>query len=191
MDNENMTGTPQEEGQGAGAPESSEKTYTQAEVDILLQKEGDRRVSSAQKKWQKDLAEADKLRSMNESQRKEYEYEQRIKELENKEREFEITRNKLEASKIMAERGLPVSFVDYMVAEDADEMLANINKFEMEFKAAVADAVAAKVSSPAPKNGTGKQTGMTRDEFRHLNASQRAEVYRTNPNLYRQLAGRD
>lgn len=190
MDNENTTGT-QNEGQGISTPESTEKTYTQAEVDILLQKEGDRRVSSAQKKWEKDLAEADKLRSMNEAQRKEYEYEQRIKELENKEREFEITRNKLEASKIMAERGLPVSFVDYMVAEDADDMLANINRFETEFKAAVADAVAVKVASPAPKAGSGKQTGLTQEEFRHMNASQRAEIYRTNPALYRQLANRD
>lgn len=190
MDNENTAGT-LNEGQGVSAPESTEKTYTQAEVDMMLQREGDRRVSSAQKKWEKDLAEADKLRSMNESQRKEYEYEQRIKELETKEREFEITRNKLEASKIMAERGLPVSFVDYMVAEDADEMLANINKFETEFKAAVADAVAAKVASPAPKTGSAKQSGLTREEFRTLNASQRSELYRTNPALYKQLSNRE
>jgi hypothetical protein len=65
-----------------------EKTYTESEVQALLQREGDRRVSSALKKQQKEFerqtAEADKLRDMDESQRKEYEYTQRLQELENK-----------------------------------------------------------------------------------------------------------
>ena len=168
-----------------------EKTYTESEVQALLQREGDRRVSSALKKQQKEFekktAEADKLRDMDESQRKEYEYTQRLQELEDKEREFAIAQNKLEATKVMANRELPIEFVDYIVAEDAETMMENITTFERLFKGAVADAVAKKIASPAPKTGSAKQTGMTKDEFRKLSVAQQSEIYRTNPELYKQM----
>lgn len=168
------------------------KTYTEEEVQVLLQKEGDRRVSSAQKKWEKDLenkmAEAEKLRNMDESQRKEYEYTQKLQELEQRERDFAIAQNKIEAMKVLSNRNLPVDFIDYIVAEDAETMMENITKFEKTFNSAVADAVAKRIASPAPKTGSAKQTGLTREEFKKLNIQQQAEIYRTNPELYKQLS---
>ena len=173
---------------------SEPKTYTEAEVQALLQAEGDRRVSSALKKQQKafenKMAEADKLRNMDEAQRREYEFNQKVAELEEKEREFAIAQNKLEATKVLSNRGLPVEFVDYIVADDADTMMENITVFERAFKSAVADEVARKIATPTPKTGTAKQTGMTRDEFRKLNTALQAEIYRTNPELYKQMTTR-
>lgn len=171
--------------------DSVEKTYTESEVQALLQREGDRRVTNALKKQQKEFeakqAEADKLRAMDENQRKEYEYTQKLQELEQREREFTVAQNKLEATKVLANRELPIEFVDYIVAEDADTMMENINTFERLFKAAVADAVAKKIASPAPKGGSVKQTGMTKEEFRKLSVAQQSELFRTNPELYRQM----
>lgn len=168
-----------------------EKTYTEAEVQALLQKEGDRRVSQALKKQEKEFsrkqAEADKLRDMDEGQRREYEYTVRLQELEQKEKEFAITQNKLEASKVLANRNLPVEFVDYVVAEDAETMMDNITAFEKAFKSAVADEVARKIASPVPKSGSAKQTGMTKEEFKKLSTAQQAEIYRSNPELYRSM----
>ena len=170
---------------------SVEKTYTESEVQALLQREGDRRVTNALKKQQKEFetkqAEAEKLRAMDENQRKEYEYTQKLQELEKREREFTVAQNKLEATKVLANRELPIEFVDYIVAEDADTMMENINVFERAFKAAVADAVAKKIASPAPKGGSVKQTGMTKEEFRKLSVAQQSELFRTNPELYRQM----
>lgn len=180
------TSTVEETGEGTA------KTYTEEEVQALLQKETDRRVSSALKKQQKEfenrMAEAEKLKSMDESQRKEYEYEQKLHELETREKEFAIAQNKLEATKVLANRELPIEFVDYIIADDAETMLENINSFEKAFKAAVADAVAKKIASPAPKSGQVKQTGMTREDFKKLSISQQSELYRTNPELYKQLS---
>ena len=171
---------------------STPKTYTEQEVQELLQKEGDRRVSTALKKQQKQfeskIAEAEKLRGMDEAQRKEYEFNQKVAELEKKEREFNLAQNKLEASKVLANRELPIEFVDYIVADDADTMLENINVFEKAFKAAVADAVSKKLASPAPKTGSVKQTGLTREDFKKMNLAQQAELYKTNPALYKELA---
>lgn len=167
------------------------KTYTESEVMEMLQRETDRRVTAALKKQQAqfktELAEAEKLRGMDEAQRKDYEYNQKVAELEQREREFNLAQNKLEASKVLANRGLPIEFVDYIVADDADTMLENINVFDKAFKAAVADAVSKKIASPTPKNGSVQQKGLSRDEFKKLSLSQQAELYRTNPTLYKEL----
>ena len=170
------------------------KTYTQEEVDKLLQQEADRRVTSALKKqaekFEREKAESEKLRDMDEQQRKEYEYEKKVKELENKEREFNLMQNKLEASKIMGEHGLPVSFVDYIVAKHAETMMANITNFETQWKAAVADAVSARIAQPAPKGSNVSQTGLTKEAFKKMSLAQQSEIYRTNPELYKQLTAR-
>ena len=69
-------------------------------------------------------------------------------------------------------------------------MMENITVFERAFKSAVADEVARKIATPTPKTGTTKQTGMTRDEFKKLTIAQQAEIYRTNPELYKQMTTR-
>ena len=167
------------------------KTYTEEEVRALLQQEGDRRVSQALNKQRKELekkqAEAEKLREMDEAQRRDYEYNKKVEELEAKEREFAIAQNKLEASKVLTNRGLPIEFVDYIVADDADTMMANIETFDKAFKAAVADEVAKRIAQPAPKAGSAQQGGLTKEQFRKLNLAQQAEIYRTNPTLYKEL----
>ena len=172
--------------------EATAKTYTESEVQALLQRETDRRVSSALKKQKKEfegkMEEAERLKNMDEAQRKDYEYNQKLQELERREKDFTLAQNKLEATKVLANRGLPVEFVEYIVADDADTMLENINVFERAFKSAVSDEVAKKISAPLPKTSSVKQTGMTREEFKKLNVSQQAEIYRTNPELYKQLA---
>ena len=177
------------ETQNVGAAEV--KTYTEEDVQALLQQEGDRRVSQALKKQKKEmetqLAEAEKLRNMDEAQKKEYEYTQRLQQLEQKERDFTLAQNKLEDTKIMANRGLPVDFVDYIVAEEAETMMDNITRFERAFKGAVADAVAKKISTPSPQSASVQQTGLTKEAFKKLNISQQSELYRTNPELYKQL----
>lgn len=192
MEENTKTGVEQDQESSAATESGNEaKTYTQEEVDKLLQAEADRRVTSALKKqkaeFEREKAESEKLRDMDEAQRKEYEYEKRVQELEAKEKEFNLAQNKLEASKVMAEHGLPVSFVDYIVAEDAETMMQNITSFETQWKAAIADAVQQRLASPAPKGSNGKQTGLTKEQFRKMTLSQQAELYRTNPELYKQM----
>lgn len=170
---------------------STVKTYTEEEVQALLQKEADRRVSSALKKQQKEfetkMAEAEKLKSMDESQRRDYEYNQKLQELEQRERDFTIAQNKLEATRVLANRELPIEFVDYVVADDAETMMDNITRFEKLFKACVADAVSRKISSPTPKTGAMVQTGMTKADFKKLSIAQRASLQQSNPELYESL----
>ena len=66
------------------------KTYTQEEVDKLLQSEADRRVSEALKKQAKKneekVREAEKLAKMSADEKYEYELEQREKAIQAKEK---------------------------------------------------------------------------------------------------------
>ena len=175
--------------------EEQPKTYTETEVMEMIQRESDRRVSQALKKQQAKFeakqSEADKLRQMDETQRKEYEFQQKLAEFEEQKKQFAITQNKLSASKVMAERGLPVQFVDYIVAEDADAMMEAINNFEKQWKSAVSDAVSASLAKGGKPTGAAiPQTGLTKEAFNKMSISQQAELFNTNPTLYKELAKR-
>ena len=78
--NKEVVETPVVEGQ------EEVKTYSEEEVARMLQVEADRRVSQAlakqQAKFKEQMAEAEKLRTMNEEQKAQYQLEQRIKEIE-------------------------------------------------------------------------------------------------------------
>lgn len=76
------------------------------------------------------------------------------------------------------------------MAEDAETMMTNINDFEKAWKAALADAVNARLATPAPKGSSVSQTGMTKEQFAKLTVSQQAELYKTNPELYKQMTAR-
>lgn len=190
-DMNNSTVTTETETTGVESTET--KTYTQEELDALLQQETDRRVTAAlkkqQKKFEAEQTEAAKLATMNEEQKKEFEFNKKVAELEEKERQFNIMQNKLSATKVMQERSLPIAFVDYIVAEDAETMMTNITEFEKAWKAAVADAVSARLGadSQTPKSKTVSQTGLSSEEFKKMTVAQQAEIYKTNPELYKQL----
>lgn len=198
MNNSNATENTETTGveQTTTASVTEEKTYTQAELDAFLQQETDRRVTAAlkkqQKKFEAEKSEAAKLATMNEEQRKEFEFNKKVEEFEQREREFNIMQNKLSATKVMSERGLPVNFVDYIVAEDAETMMDNINSFESAWKSAIADAVSARLGaeSQAPKSKSVSQTGLSSEEFKKLSVAQQSEIYKTNPELYKQLTQR-
>lgn len=170
---------------------SAEVSYSQADFEKKLQAESDRRVEMAlqkeRKKFQTQMAEAEKLRTMNEEQKATYEYEQRMKALEDKEREFALRENKIEASRILQEKGLPTAMIEYMKLDDAETMMDTINSFELMFQSAVNDAVSRRVATPSPKTGSVSQTGMSKEQFKKMSLPQQMDLYKTNPKLYMEL----
>lgn len=170
------------------------KTYTQEEVDALLQKEADRRVTEALKKQERKTAdkvrEAERLAQMNEQQKYEYQLEQREKAIAEKEKALALAENKNEASKILAEKGLSLSLVDFVVAEDADTMNDNITLLDKAFKASVKAEVEKRLGTDTPKKDLPLDQTITKEDFRKMDLNQQAELARTNPELYRQLTVR-
>ena len=172
--------------------EEGAKTYTQEEVDALLQAETDRRVSAALKKQeaknQKKLLEAKKLAAMDEQARYEYELEQREAAIAEKERELALAENKTEASKILNDRGIDLSLVDFVVAETAEDMMANIDLLDKAFKKSVKAEVEKRLSSNVPKKGLAIDKTMTKEQFRKLSYNELVELKQNEPELYASLS---
>ena len=185
MDNENNNVETQEtEGQET-------KTYTQEEVDALLQQESDRRVTAALKKAEAKneakLKEAQKLAQMNEQQKYEYELSQREAAIVEKEKQLALAENKNEASKILAEKGLSLSLVDFVVAEDAETMNNNIQLLDKAFKQSVKDEVEKRLASKVPTKSLPLDKTMTKEQFNKLGYQELMQLKNEQPELYEQF----
>lgn len=167
------------------------KTYTQEEVNMLLQRESDRRVSEALKKAEKKNAEkvkeAQKLAQMNENEKFQYELEQREKAIAEKEKALALAENKNEASKILADKGLSLDLVDFVIAEDAETMNSNIRLLDKAFKDSVKREVEKRLGSSAPKKNLPPDETITKERAKKMTIIERQNLLTNNPNLYNQL----
>lgn len=166
------------------------KTFTEDEVKALIQKESDRRVSQAMKtveaKWNKKMETAEKLRDMNEEQKRNFQLEEKIKELEELNAKYVLAENKNTLANALSERGLPTQFVDYLISDSAETMMDNLNAFEIVWKKALSDAVKNKIPSSEPKSSS-SVGGLTKEDFKHMSLAERQELYDNNPRLYEAL----
>ena len=169
------------------------KTYTQEEVDLMLQQEGDRRVTQALKKQEQKQAErireAEKLAQMNEQEKYVYQLEQREKKLAEKERELALAENKNEASKILAEKGISLSLVDFVVADDAETMKTNIDILDRAFKMSVREEVERRLATTSPKKNFVDDGEIDRERFNKLGIREQQELLNNNPQLKNMLFG--
>lgn len=171
--------------------EETVKTYTQEEVDMMLQQEGDRRVSQALKKaeerHQAKVKEAERLAAMNEQEKFQYQLEQREQAIIEKERALALAENKAAATSILAEKGLSTSLVDFVVAEDADTMNDNIKRLDTAFRASVKAEVEKRLGSANPKKNLPTEDVITKETFRKMSISEQSQLYKNNPELYNSL----
>ena len=148
------------EGNKGGQDEGQEpeaKTFTQEEVDNIVKG----RIAKEKKAWQKQLddqrTEAEKLAGMSEKEKKQYQEEKRIKDLD--EREAAITRRELTAqAKVqLADKGIPVELADVLNYTDAESCKKSLETVEKAFQSAVEKAVderlkGGKTLKKAPQN---------------------------------------
>ena len=175
---------------GAGGNEGK-LVFTQEELDALLQREGDKRVTSALKKQEQKTAEklkeAQKLAQMNEEQKYAYELEQREAAIAEKEKALALAENKNEASKILAEKGLSLSLVDFVVAEDAETMNDNIQLLDKAFKQSVKDEVERRLASKTPTKSLPMDKTPTKDDLHKMSYSELMRLKTENPEVYNEL----
>lgn len=166
-----------------------EKTFTRDEVLALLQSETDKRVTAALKTQQKKFDKQLSLSKLDGDERAKAEKDARIAELEEMLRERDIANNKSELKSVLASRGLSAEFADILnITDDIKASQSNIDKLDKLFKAAVKAEVEKRLAGSAPKgNGAAATAEMTREEFAKLPLSKQAEIYRTNPELYKKL----
>lgn len=165
-----------------------QKTFTQADFDREISKMYEKLEAKFNKRAEQTKEEATKLANMNAEERLKYEIEQREKAIADKEREWTLKENKYECSKILSDKGLPIAFADFVVAEDAETMQKNIQLFDTEFKKAVKIEIESRIKSTTPKTSTiGLDGQITKEEFNKMTLAQQQELYKNNKELYMQL----
>ena len=171
--------------------ETEVKTYTQEEVMALLQRETDKRVTSALKTQQKKYEKQLSLSKLDDDAREKAEKDARIQELEEMLRDRDIANNKSELKSVLGARGLSAEFADIItITDDIEESQAKIDILDKLFKAAVKAEVEKRLaaSGGTPKGAsTNFGTELTKESFRKMPLSEQAALYKNNPDLYKKL----
>lgn len=147
--NDDDQGTGQDN-QDSGEGGQETKTFTQEELDKIVQG----RIAKERKAWEKHLedekTEAQKLETMSEKEKKKYQEEKRIKELDD--REAAITRRELTAqAKVqLADKGIPTELAEILNLTGAESCKKSIEIVEKAFQTAVEKAVEEKIKGNAP-----------------------------------------
>ncbi len=118
------TTTTEQEVQNVENAPSKEMTE-QERIDAIIEK----RLAREREKFQKELAEKERLAKLSEEERRVEEQKKYETELSEKETRLKLMENKLTYTKKFEEAGLPVEMLDYIAHPDADEMEVKFQEF--------------------------------------------------------------
>ena len=181
-----------EQASGQEEEKTTEKTFTQSQLDEIIQKEKAKAKRSAEKEYQAKMDEAEKLRKMNEVQKAEYEQEKQrayIAELEAK-----INRSGLEreASKMLSEGGIVVDdkILSIVVKDTAESTQEAVENFVALVNELADKKVGEKLKGKTPKKMEDTSAGeITKEQFNRMGYQSRNELLQNNPELYHKLKG--
>lgn len=181
-----------EQASGQEEEKTTEKTFTQSQLDEIIQKEKAKAKRSAEKEYQAKMDEAEKLRKMNEVQKAEYEQEKQrayIAELEAK-----INRSGLEreASKMLSEGGIVVDdkVLSIVVKDTAESTREAVEGFVALVNELADKKVSEKLKGKTPKKMEDTSAGeITKEQFNRMGYQSRNELLQNNPELYHKLKG--
>lgn len=185
MDEQNITSN---EAVETTTEQEQAKTYTQEEVLALLQSETDKRVSQAlktqEKKFQKQLS----LSKLDGNEREKAEKDNRIAELEEMVKAFEIEKNRSELKSVLSSRGLSAEFADIIaIGDDIEAAQANIDKLDKLFKAAVKTEIEKRLAGNAPKGNNTSPAEITKETAKKMSLAEMNKLAVDNPELFNRL----
>ena len=174
------------------------KTYTDVELQKLLDAEADRRVNQAKDKWLKEQAEEKRLSQLSAEERQreiakqEAEKFQAERDAFEKERaEFARQKMQMELIKELEAEKLPSSFSNFLLGADTESTFANLQAFKTEYQSALQKAVEQHVQEAlrgnAPASATGNSKMMSKNEFFRLSSKERTKMVQENPELVQEI----
>lgn len=141
--------------------DKGELKYSDADVDEILNK----KFAKWQEKKQKEVDEAQKLATMNATQKAEYERDRLQKELDEYKRQASLMEMTKTARKMLADDGITVTddLLSLLVTTEAEDTKAAVDSFSKLFKEAVESAVKERLKGEPPKKGAGGAAPMTKE----------------------------
>jgi hypothetical protein len=139
------TGATETGASGENKKAEETKSYSEDEVQKMLQSEADRRVTQALKKaqeeWEEKLAEKERLAKLSAEEREKELERQKAEELAKKEKELQQKELRLQTIGLMEELEMPLAFVDFVMSSDYESTHKRAKDLKTLFLAEVQKAV--------------------------------------------------
>ena len=180
---QNVETTVEEKVEPKAEAKETEKKYTDAEVDKIVQD----RLAREQKKREKEVAEAEKLAKMNEKERYDYEVSELKKELDALKAEKSRSEMMTTARHMLANDGLNVSdeLIGVLVTSDAEQTNEAVKAFSKLLKEEIDKGVKAQLAGGNPKKGS--TSALTREQiFAIKDPNKRLKAIEENMELFNQ-----
>ena len=162
------------------------KTFTQEEVNAILEKRLSREIKKIEAEKQKamelelkaELEEAEKLAKMSEAERvkakaekERVKFEKERKKFEEEMRAFNQERMLNTTMTTLSEKNLPVEFASFLRADNAEQIMENIAIFGKHFNEAVEKAVTERLRGKTPQAST-VNNSFNMNELKNMSAAE-------------------
>lgn len=172
-------------------PEATEadKTFTQDELDHIVQERVKRAVAKAQKdaedKIKQAQSEGERLAKLTKDERAKEEEAKRLAALETREKAIAVKELRIETQSLLSDEGLPIEFLDVVMADTAESVKDNIASIRKVFDEAVEKRVNERLTQDKPRRGA-TAGAMTKAEIMAVqNANERQKLIAENLELFR------
>lgn len=179
--------------------EANKGLFTEEELQKRVTSETDRRVETGiqkgletqKQKWERELSEKANLSAEQLAQKN---FEEKLKEVSNKELEINKRANKLEAKSMLSDAQIPKAQCDkiigMLVSDDTETTKVNVQNFIDMFNETKVD-IETKVKSeftkiPSPRVAIGNDV-ITKDDFIKMTYSDKLKLKTSNPDLYKEF----
>lgn len=149
------------------------KTFTQEEVNKMMEKRLARERKDLEAKIEQEKAESAKLAKMSEAERQKALFDKQVKDFEDMKSAFEKEKLLNETSKQLAQNNLPVEFANYLLAKDAETTFNNINQFQDQWNTALEKALDERMKGKTPGAAPGGiKSTLTMDDIKSMSTAQ-------------------
>ena len=172
-------------------PETTEadKTFTQDELNHIVQERVQRAVAKAQKdaedKIKQAQSEGERLAKLTKDERAKEEEAKRLADLEAREKAIAVKELRIETQSLLSDEGLPIEFLDVVMADTAESVKDNIASIRKVFDEAVEKRVNERLTQDKPRRGA-TAGAMSKAEIMAVkDASERQKLIAENLELFR------
>ena len=167
----------------------ADKTFTQDELNHIVQERVQRAVAKAQKdaedKIKQAQSEGERLAKLTKDERAKEEEAKRLADLEAREKAIAVKELRIETQSLLSDEGLPIEFLDVVMADTAESVKENIASIRKVFDEAVEKRVNERLTQDKPRRGA-TAGAMTKAEIMAVqDAKERQKLIAENLDLFR------
>ncbi|MGT2833405.1 capsid and scaffold protein [Streptococcus phage Javan249] len=165
------------------------KTFTQQELDDIVEARVARAVKKAQKdaeeQIQKAQSEGERLAKLSKDERNKEEQAKRLSELEKREHDLAMKELSIEARSLLSEEGLPAEFLNIVMADTAESVKDNISNLRTVFDEAVEKRVDERLTQSRVKTGSTAGAMSKQDIMAISDTNERQRLIAENMHLFK------